>query len=203
MINIVYGKTMENLQKRMNVRLVNNEKDFLKYTSKPTHVTHKIFGKNYAAIQEIKPTLMLNKPIYVRFTVLELSKWLMYGFHYNFIKQHFDAELLFTDTDSLTHEIKSEDIYEEFFKHKDMFDFSNYPEDSKFFDQTNKEVIGKMQDESEGKIIDEFVGLKSKMYSMKNIDGKESNTAKGVNIATEFNEFKDTLSKKKKKSDIK
>ena len=203
MINIVYGKTMENLQKRMNVRLVNNEKDFLKYTSKPTHVTHKIFGKNYAAIQEIKPTLMLNKPIYVRFTVLELSKWLMYGFHYNFIKQRFDAELLFTDTDSLTHEIKSEDIYEEFFKHKDMFDFSNYPEDSKFFDQTNKEVIGKMQDESEGKIIDEFVGLKSKMYSMKNIDGKESNTAKGVNIATEFNEFKDTLSKKKKKSDIK
>ena len=200
MINIVYGKTMENLQKRMNVRLVNNEKDFLKYTSKPTHVTHKIFGKNYAAIQEIKPTLMLNKPIYVRFTVLELSKWLMYGFHYNFIKQHFDAELLFTDTDSLTHEIKSEDIYEEFFKHKGMFDFSNYPEDSKFFDQTNKEVIGKMQDESEGKIIDEFVGLKSKMYSMKNIDGKESNTAKGVNIATEFNEFKDTLSKKKKKN---
>ena len=193
MINIVYGKTMENLQKRMNVRLVNNEKDFLKYTSKPTHVTHKIFGKNYAAIQEIKPTLMLNKPIYVRFTVLELSKWLMYGFHYNFIKQHFDAELLFTDTDSLTHEIKSEDIYEEFFKHKDMFDFSNYPEDSKFSDQTNKEVIGKMQDESEGKIIDEFVGLKSKMYSMKNIDGKESNAAKGMNITTEFNEFKNTL----------
>ena len=78
-----------------------------------------------------------------------------------------------------------------------MFDFSNYPKDSKFFDPTNKNVIGKMKDESEGKIIDEFVGLKSKMYSMKNIDGKESNTAKGVNIATEFNEFKDTLFNKK------
>ena len=64
-----------------------------------------------------------------------------------------------------------------------------------FFDQANKKVIAKMKDESEGKIIDEFVGLKSKMYSMKNIDGKESNTAKGVNIATEFNEFKDTLKK--------
>ena len=74
-----------------------------------------------------------------------------------------------------------------------MFDFSNYPEDSKFFDPTNKKVIGKMKDESEGKINDELVGLKSKMYSIKNIDGKESNTAKGVNIATEFNEFKDTL----------
>ena len=78
-----------------------------------------------------------------------------------------------------------------------MFDFSNYPEDLKFFDQANKKVIGKMKDESEGKIIGQFVGLKSKMYSLKNIDGKESNTAKGANIATEFNEFKDTLLNKK------
>ena len=105
--------------------------------------------------------------------------------------------MLFTDTDSLTYEIKSENVYEEFFKWKDLFDFSNYSKDSKFFNETNKKVIGKMRDESEGKIIDEFVGLKSKMYSMKNIDGKESNTAKGVNIATEFNEFKDTLLNKK------
>ena len=82
-----------------------------------------------------------------------------------------------------------------FFKQKDLFDFSNYSKDSKFFDETNKKVIGKMKDESEGKIIDEFVGLKSKMHSMKNIDGKESNTAKGVNIATEFNEFKDSFKK--------
>ena len=77
-----------------------------------------------------------------------------------------------------------------------MLDFSNYPKDSKFFDPTNEKVIGKMKDMSEGKIMDEFVGLKSKMYSMKNIDGKESNAAKGVNIATEFNEFKATLFKK-------
>ena len=78
-----------------------------------------------------------------------------------------------------------------------MFDFSNYPKDSKFFDETNKKVIGKMKDESQGKIVDEFVGLKSKMYSMKNIDSKESNMAKRVNIGTEFNEFKDTLFNKK------
>ena len=193
MINSVYGKAMENLRTRANVRLVNNGKEFLKYTSRPTHVTHKIFGKNYAVIQEMKLVLTLNKPIYVGFTVLELTKWLMYDFHYRFIKNCFDAELLFTNTDSLTYEIKSEDVYEEFFKHKHLFDFSNYPKDSKFFDQANKKVIGKMKDESEGKIIDEFVGLKSKMYSMKNIDGKESNTVKGVHIATEFNEFKDTL----------
>ena len=74
MINSVYEKTMENLRKRINVRLANNEKDFLKYTSKPTHITNKIFDKNYAVIHEIKPLLMLNKPIYVGFNVLELSK---------------------------------------------------------------------------------------------------------------------------------
>ena len=117
----------------------------------------------------------------------------MYDFHHNFIKKHFDDELLFTDTDSLTYEIKSEDVYEEFFKHKHLFDFSNYPKDSKFFDETNKKFIGKMKEESEVKIIDEFIELKSKMYSIKNIDGKDSNTAKGVNIVTDFNEFKDTL----------
>ena len=91
----------------------------------------------------------------------------MYNFHYNFIKIFFDAELLFTDTDSLTYEIKSEDVYEEFFKWKDLFDFSSYPKHSKFFDETNKIVIGKMKVEFDGVIVDEFVALKSKMYSMK------------------------------------
>ena len=105
--NSVYGKTMENLRKRINVRLVTDEKDFLKYTSRPTYITHKIFDKDFAAIHEIKPVLILNKPIYVGFTVLELNKWLMYDFYYKFIKKNFDAELLFTDTDSLTYEIKS------------------------------------------------------------------------------------------------
>ena len=117
----------------------------------------------------------------------------MYDFRYNFIKKHFDAKLLFTDTGSLTYGVKSEDVYEEFLKYKHLFDFSNYPNDSNVFDETNEKAIGKMKDKSEGKIIDEFVGLKSKMYSMKNTDAKESNTARGVNIATEFKEFKDTL----------
>ena len=121
----------------------------------------------------------------------------MYDFHYGFIKKHFDTELLFTDTDSLTYEIKSEGVYKEFFNHKHLFDFQNYPKNSKFLDETNKRVIVRMKDLSEGKIIDKFVGLKSNMYSMKDIDSKESNTAKGVNIATECNEFKDTLFNKK------
>ena len=105
---------------------MNNAGNFLKYTSRLTYITHKIFAEDYAAIYETEPILMLNKPIYVGFTVLDLSKWLMYNFHYNFIKKNFDAKLLTTDTDSLVYDIKSEDVYEEFFKWKDLFDFSNY-----------------------------------------------------------------------------
>ena len=81
MINSVYGKTMENLRKRINLRFLNNKKDFLKYTSRPTYATHKLLNKNFPAIHEIKPVLILYKPVYVGFTVLDLSKWLMYDFH--------------------------------------------------------------------------------------------------------------------------
>ena len=84
-----------------------------------------------------------------------------------------------------------------FFNWKDLFDFSNCSKDSKFFDETNKKVIGKIKDEFGGVIVSEFVGLKSKMYSIKKIDGKEHNTAKGVSIATEFDKFKDVLFNKK------
>ena len=104
---------------------------------------------------------------------------------------------MFTDTDSLTYEIKSKNVYKEFFKWKDLFDFSNYSKDSKFFNETNKKVIGKMKNEFGGIIISEFAGLKSKIYSIKKIDGKEHNTAKGVSIATEFYKFKDVLFNKK------
>ena len=159
-INSTYGKTVENLRIRMNVRLMNNKKDFLKYTNRPTYFTHKISGKDYAAIHEIKPVLMLNKPIHVGFAVLDLSKWKVYDFHYNFIKKKFDAELLFTDTGSLTYEIKSENVYEEFYNWKDLFDFSNYSKDSRFYDDINKKVICKMKDEYGGGIIDEFIRLK-------------------------------------------
>ena len=149
------------------------------------------------AIHEIKPVLTFNKPIYVGFTVRELSKWLMYDFHYNFIKKQVDAELLFTDTDSISYQIKSEVVYDEVFKHKHLFDFGKLPRNSKFFDGTNKKFIGKMKDESDRKIIGEFVGLKSKMHYTKNTGDKESNAAKRVSVATEFKEFKDTLFNKK------
>ena len=105
--------------------------------------------------------------------------------------------MLFTDTDSLTDEIKSENVYKDFYKWKDLFDFSDYSKDSTFYDDSNKKVIGKMKDEYGGAITDQFIGLKSKIYSIKKINGSEPSTTKGVNIATEFNEFKDVLFNKK------
>ena len=142
---------------------------FLKYTCRPTYVTHKIFDKDYAAIHETKLVLILNKPVYVGFTVLELSKWMMYDFHYNFIKKDFDAELLFTDTDSLAYETRSENVYDIFFKRKYLFDFRNYSKDLKFYDDSNKKVIGKMKVKMGVIIIDKFIGLKSKMYAIKKL----------------------------------
>ena len=104
--------------------------------------------------------LTFDKPIYVGFSVLDFSKLFMYNFHYNYIEVKFDATLLFTDTDSLTYEIKTEDIYEDFFKDKHLYDFSNYPEDAMFYDHSNMNGIGKIKDESDRKINIEFVGLK-------------------------------------------
>ena len=88
--NSTFDKTMENLRKRMNVRLV-------KYVSKPSFVSQKVFSKNFVAIHEIKAVLTLDKPIYVRFSILDLSKLLIYEFHYKYIKSKYNANLLFTD----------------------------------------------------------------------------------------------------------
>ena len=166
MINSLYGETMENLRKRINVRLDNNAKDYKKHVRKPSFVSQNVFSKDLVAIHEIEPVLTLDKPIFVGSSILDLSKLFMYDYHYNYIKRKFDAKLLFTYTDSLTYEIKTEYIYEDFFRNKHLFDFSNYPKDSKFHDMINNDVIGKIKDKSEGKIIIEFVGLKSKMYSL-------------------------------------
>ena len=182
MNNSVFGKTMENIRKRVDVRLVTDEKKLLKLTSKPTYVSSKIFNENLVAVHKIKETLTLNRPAYVGMCILDLSKTLMYDFHYNYIKNKYGekAKLLFTDTDSLTYEIEAKDVYKDFFKDKDKFDNSDYPEYSPFFYKENKKVIGKFKDEAAGIPIIEFVGLRSKMYSYIKDNQKGGKTAKGI-----------------------
>ena len=182
MNNSVFGKTMENLRNRVDVRLVTDNKKLTKLTSKPTYVSSKIFNENLVAVHKIKETITLNRPAYVGMCILDLSKTLMYDFHYNYIKKKYGnkAKLLFTDTDSLTYEIKAEDVYKNFWNDKDKFDNSDYPESSPYFDNTNKKVIGKFKDEAAGVPICEFVGLRSKMYSYMKDNKKGGKTAKGI-----------------------
>ena len=182
MNNSVFGTTMENLRKRVDVRLVTDEKKLLNLTSKPTYVSSKIFNENLVAVHKIKETLTLNRPAYVGMCILDLSKTLMYDFHYKYIKKIYGnkAKLLFTDTDSLTYEIEAKDVYKDFFKDKDKFDNSDYPEYSPFFYKENKKVIGKFKDEAAGIPIIEFVGLRSKMYSYIKDNQKGGKTAKGI-----------------------
>ena len=182
MNNSVFGKTMENIRKRVDVRLVTDENKLLKLASKPTYVSSKIFNENLVAVHKIKETLTLNRPAYVGMCILDLSKTLMYDFHYNYIKDKYGdkARLLFTDTDSLTYEIEADDVYQDFWNDKDKFDNSDYPESSPYFNKTNKKVIGKFKDEAAGVPICEFVGLRSKMYSYIKDDNKGGKTAKGI-----------------------
>ena len=134
MNNSVFGKKIENLCKQVDVRLVTNEKKLDKLTSKPTFISSKLFNKNLMAVHKVKEMFTLNRPAYVGMYILDLSKTLMYDFHYNYIKKKYNnrARLLFTDMDSLTYEIETEDVYKDFWSYKDMFDNSDYPESSPY-----------------------------------------------------------------------
>ena len=182
MNNSVFGKTMENIRKRVDVRLVTSKEKLLKLASKPTFVSSKIFNENLVAVHKIKETLTMNRPAYIGMCILDLSKTLMYDFHYNYIKHKYGnkAKLLFTDTDSLTYEIETNDAYNDFFKDKSKFDNSDYPENSPYFDKINKKVIGKFKDEASGIPVVEFIGLRSKMYSYMKDNDKCEKTAKGI-----------------------
>ena len=101
---------MENLRKRVDVTLINNKKDHIRCVNIPNLISQKIFSKNFVVVYQIKPVLTLSKPIYVGFTTLELSKLLMYKFHYQYPKNIFDAKLLFTNTESLVYKSKKKMI---------------------------------------------------------------------------------------------
>ena len=198
----VFGKTMENIRKRSNVKLDTDSEKLVKIASKPTYVGSKIFNEDLVGVNVKRPTIKLNRPSYVGMCILDLSKTLMYDFHYNYIKKKYNykAKLLFTDTDSLTYEIQTEDVYADFYQDKHLFDNSDYSSESQFSNQANENVIGKFKDEAGGKVITEFIGLKSKMYSYIRDDGCNNKTAKGVkkNIIQQnikHQDYKDTLFK--------
>ena len=185
MNNSVFGKTMENIRNRVDVKLVNNKKRAEKLSAKPNFKHCNIFCEDLVAIHMKMTKLDFDKPVYLGMCILDLSKTLMYDFHYNYIKKKYEdkAKLLLTDTDSLMYEIKTEDFYKDIIRDvKDRFDTSSYPSNhpSGIFSGFNKKVLGMFKDEVNGDIIDEFVGLRAKLYSYKMFEGKESKKCKGI-----------------------
>ena len=187
MNNSVFGKTMENIRNRVDIKLITNEKEAKKLISKPNFHHRTIFTENLIAVHMKKTKVYYNKPIYLGMCILDLSKTLMYDFHYNYIKKKYGegANLLFTDTDSLAYEIDTEDFYKDISPDVErLFDTSNYPanHESGIKVGTNKKVPGMFKDEAGGKQILEFVGLRAKLYSYRMKDYEEKK-CKGVKKA--------------------
>ena len=208
MNNSVFGKTMENIRKRVNIKLVKtdgsqNEK-IRKIVAKPSYNRRVKFSDDLSALHVNITHMTFNKPIYVGFSILELSKYFMYGWYYNALKKKYgeNCSLLYTDTDSLLVEIKTEDVYKDMREMKDEYDLSNYPKDHFLHDGTNKKVIGKMKDECAGIPIKEYVGLRPKLYAILKENNEDIKKAKGTKkyvIEGEINyeNFKDSLFNKK------
>ena len=188
MNNSVFGKTMENIRNRVNVKLVDAGEQFKKLAAKPNYESRKIFNENLVSVHMKKTSLTMNKPVYLGMSILDLSKTLMFDFHYKYIKPKYgkQVKLLFTDTDSLLYEIQTEDFYKDISGDvKDRFDTSDYPEGhpSGIPRGANKKILGMFKDEAAGKNIKEFVGLRAKLYSYKMEEGKENKKCKGIKKA--------------------
>ena len=177
---------MENLRKRRKIDLVTSKKKIKKLAAQPSFKLFQIFHPHLVVVERKETNLCLNRPISVGFSVLDLSKTLMYDFHYRYVKEKYPgslSKLLFTDTDSLTYAIETNDVFTDMLEDKDLFDFSDYPPNHPCFSLENKKVIGKFKDEMGSRLIFEFLGLKAKMYSVKSTSGKECVKAKGVSKA--------------------
>jgi hypothetical protein len=180
--NAIFGKTCENVENRIDVKLLTDPKKFVDQCSKPYFKDFKIFNNDLVACEMGKTCVKYDKPMIVGMCVLDLSKVLMYEFHYDFIKKQYGnkAKLLFTDTDSLTYHIETEDFYVDMKNNLELFDTSDYPKGHLCQSDDNKKEIGKFKDEAESVPIVEFVGLRSKMYSFMKEGGKSKATAKGI-----------------------
>ena len=185
MNNSVFGKTIENIRKRQNIHLIDNRKKAVKLSSRPNFDRCTIFDRNLIAVHMKNTEVYFNKPVYVGQAILDLSKTLMFDFHYKYIKDKYGnkAELLFTDTDSLTYLIKTKDFYKDITPDiLTKFDTSDYPPHHKSGIPTgvNKKVIGMFKDEVAGKQITHFVGLRPKLYSFKIEEDREVRKCKGI-----------------------
>ena len=201
MNNAVFGKTMENVRKHQDIKLVRTDKKRNKLVSEPNYHTMKLIDDNLAIIEMRKVKVKMNKPIYLGLSILDISKITMYEFWCDYVKNKYDskASLCYMDTDSFVINIKTKDFYKDILKNvKERFDTSNYTYDRPLHIGVNKKVLGLMKDELGGGIITEFVALRPKAYSYKTNDHIDLKKAKGtkkcvVSKLLRFDDYKNCL----------
>lgn len=203
MNNSIFGKTLENQRRHKNVKLVTNAASLMKLVQKPNFQTSIIINENLVAVSMEKTVVKMQRPLYVGMSILDISKTIMYDFHYNKMLAYYgrnNISIVYQDTDSFLYNIETEDLYEDFrvFPYRNDFDFSEYPPSHPTFDfNVNKKVLGKFKDETKSVPISEVVALMSKLYAIKLLaptDSKhsyiEKKRAKGVKSRYVENEIK-------------
>jgi len=210
--NANYGKTVECVRKRINLRMVTEWSMAEKLISQPSYMSHIIYDENLVAILRRRMEIFFNKPLYAGFVILEMAKLKMLQFYYDEMLRHYGPErldLLYTDTDSYVFLIKLRQSGEDWrieanMYLSDFFDFSNLPSNHPVYSTVNKGVLMKFKDEAAGKKIVEWVGLRSKMYAIRfdDDDKGEIKKAKGIKKTAvkkrlSFNDFMIALKEKK------
>jgi hypothetical protein len=191
LLNSCFGKTIQNCRTRVDYRLVNSPKTCLRLVSKPNFSRVTVFDHKLMGIQMKKTNIILNRPLFVGYSVLEISKSLMYSFYYEYIVKKFcssslyDVTMSYTDTDSniifIQNRARVFDLYDEIAPDiKKYFDTSNFDKNSKYYSNENRYLPGKFKCELGGKIIDKYVALRSKSYSILPVSGKEIKKCKGI-----------------------
>ena len=181
--NLVFGKTMENIRKHRNIGLVTTEEKYLRMVMKPNFKSGVLFGENLMGCEMGKIKVVMNKPVYLGQAILDLSKIVMYEFHYDYMLPKYGdrLKLCYMDTDSLVYHIRTEDFYADIVDDvQTRFDTSGYIPDRLLPVGLNKKVIGLIKDELGGAIMTEFVALRPKLYSYKVLDGSEDKKCKGI-----------------------
>ena len=184
MNNSVFGRMMKNIRKHRNIKLVNNEADYLRAVMKPNFKSRMLYGPNLMGCEIGKMVLKMNKAVYIGQAILDLSKTIMYEFHYDYMVPKYGDRLAlcYMDTNSFIYSIKTEDFYKDITDDvRSRLDMNNYrPDDSRpLLVGCNKKVIGLMKDELGGEIMSEFVALRPKMYAYK-VGNNESKKCKGI-----------------------
>ena len=203
MNNAVFGKTMENIRKHRDIKLVTTDKKRSKLVLEPHYHTINYISEDLSVIEMNKTKVEMNKPIYLGLSILEISKLLMYEFWYDYMKSKYgnNVKLCYMDTDSFIMNIKTEDFYKDIANAVEKrFDTSNYEVNRPLPTGKNKKVIRLMKDELGEKIITEFVTLRTKTYSYLTDDCKEDKKAKGtkkcvIKRMIKFNDYKNCLLK--------